>query len=82
MNSGSGAVNISAPLTLASVNFESQGSEVSIMVNTSSGLLPDRIYSVDVVARSAVNAVNTSFSVCKQMFLYQMEHNVVVYFVC
>jgi len=62
----SAGVAVSAPLALALVKVERQGAEVIIMVNTSSGLFPDKLYRVDVVARSAINSVTTDFLVCKQ----------------
>ena len=63
----SDGVNVSDPLIPYPVNFKGQGSEITIAVNTSSGLLADRLYSVDLVARSLVNSVTTILSVCKQV---------------
>ena len=63
----SDGVSVRDPIMLAPINFKSQGSEVTIAVNTSTGLLPDRLYSVDLVARSLVNSVTTSVSICKKL---------------
>ena len=63
----SDGVNVSDPFMPSPVNYKGQGSEITIAVNTSSGLLPDRLYSVNLVARSLVNSVTTTVSICKKV---------------